>query len=132
MSNWFRIPCETCGETGKICEICDGSGETDCNCDDGDNCSLCSGSGVVECADCLQCPDCDGQGYREIFVDNCFECGGDGTVECDCTGGLGTDAADEDCIACGGSGTHTCPACKGSGYDLDALSDREKDIVLFG
>lgn len=47
----------------------------------------------------------------------CPECGGKGTVECNCTGGCGKRAADDDCYACGGSGVCTCPACGGSGKD---------------
>lgn len=47
--------------------------------------------------------------------EKCFYCGGSGTVDCDCTGGVGPRAADDDCPACGGSGFHTCPECNGSG-----------------
>lgn len=43
----------------------------------------------------------------------CYECGGTGRVECDCTGGCGPRAANDDCPVCGGSGTHTCPVCRG-------------------
>lgn len=43
----------------------------------------------------------------------CYECGGSGVVECDCTGGCGPRAADDDCYACGGTGFHTCPVCRG-------------------
>lgn len=45
----------------------------------------------------------------------CPECGGRGEVPCDCTGGCGRSAANDDCYACGGSGVHTCPECNGSG-----------------
>lgn len=43
----------------------------------------------------------------------CYECGGTGYVECDCTGGCGRKAADDDCPVCGGTGKHTCPVCHG-------------------
>lgn len=51
--------------------------------------------------------------HRKIKV-KCYECGGKGVVECDCTGGCGKDAANDDCYACGGSGYCTCPACGGA------------------
>ena len=47
--------------------------------------------------------------------ERCGWCGGTGIVECDCTGGCGPSAANEDCCACGGSGYHTCPSCGGDG-----------------
>ncbi len=47
----------------------------------------------------------------------CSECGGKKKVLCDCTGGVGKHAADDDCYACGGSGVHTCPACNGTGKE---------------
>lgn len=49
--------------------------------------------------------------------EKCHYCHGSGQVYCDCDGGLGRSAADEDCPACGGTGKHTCPACDGSGYE---------------
>lgn len=49
--------------------------------------------------------------------EKCDYCGGSGIVECDCTGGLGRKAADDDCLACGGSGRHSCPACIDETYD---------------
>ena len=51
------------------------------------------------------------------YMAKCSECGGKGKVECECTGGCGRGAADDDCIACGGSGVHTCPACRGTGKE---------------
>lgn len=51
--------------------------------------------------------------------DTCPECGGTGIVECDCTGGCGKSAADDDCPACHGTGYHRCPACHGTGKDED-------------
>lgn len=53
--------------------------------------------------------------YPPIKV-KCYECGGRGEVECDCTGGCGPEAANDDCYACGGSGFHTCPLCGGAGW----------------
>ena len=44
---------------------------------------------------------------------SCYECGGPGYVECDCTGGCGPRAADDDCPMCGGRGKCVCPACHG-------------------
>lgn len=51
--------------------------------------------------------------------ERCGWCGGNGVVECDCTGGCGKQAANDDCYACGGSGYHTCPACDGEGVVND-------------
>ena len=48
--------------------------------------------------------------------ETCPECGGDRKVECDCTGGNGKRAADDDCPACGGRGEITCPRCNGRGW----------------
>lgn len=56
---------------------------------------------------------------KKIRYVECGWCGGKGRVECDCTGDLGTWAADEDCIACGGSGICTCPACGGTGKVIE-------------
>jgi len=110
MGKWIRISCETCDETGKICDVC-GGGTIDRDCEDDDDCDKCN--------DCVDCADCDGKGYRDEYIEECPECGGDGEVECDCAGGLGSYAADDDCLACGGSGVHTCPACKGTGWDSE-------------
>ncbi len=52
-----------------------------------------------------------------MYKNECPECGGGGTVDCDCTGGIGAHAADDDCDACGGGGYHSCPCCDGTGID---------------
>lgn len=54
-------------------------------------------------------------GKGKIKVE-CYRCGGSGVEECDCTGGCGKRAADDDCYVCGGSGEHTCVVCRGRGY----------------
>ena len=125
---WFDVPCEICDETGKVCDECDGAGTVDCDCGHDDNkCELCSGSGSHDCTACVKCSVCDGKGYTEVYIDECPECGGRRQVKCDCTGGLGKKAADNDCFACGGDGEHTCPACKGTGYDLYDLEEHGID-----
>ena len=118
MGKWVKTPCEKCDETGKICYECEGYGTVGCDVCSGedDGCFKCEGTDEVACTDCAECSSCDGNGYTEEFIDSCPECYS-GTVECDCTGGLGKDAADLDCYACGGDGEHTCPRCKGTGYD---------------
>lgn len=50
-------------------------------------------------------------------MEKCHWCGGRCRVTCDCTGGVGREAAADDCPACGGSGYHTCPACGGTGRE---------------
>ena len=55
---------------------------------------------------------------KKVKVD-CGYCGGDRVVPCDCTGGMGKKAADDDCLACGGEGEHTCPSCDGTGYWIE-------------
>lgn len=52
-------------------------------------------------------------------MEKCHWCGGRCRVTCDCTGGVGREAAADDCPACGGSGYHTCPACGGTGRESD-------------
>ena len=130
MGKWFKVPCETCDETGKICQDCGGEGTLDCDCDSDDECDMCGGSGSYDCPACVDCSACDGKGYNEVYVDECHECGGVRTVECDCTGGSGKKAADDDCYACGGDGEHTCPACRGNGYDLNDLEEHGIDPSL--
>ena len=49
----------------------------------------------------------------------CYECDGSGKIECDCTGGMGKNAANEDCPACNGKGVHRCPVCDGTGRVKD-------------
>lgn len=124
MGKWFKIPCEKCDETGKICDDCEGYGTVGCDvCSgDDDNCFKCSGTDEVDCTNCVECSACEGNGFTEVFIDDCPECH-NGTVECDCTGGIGKHAADEDCYACGGKGEHSCPRCNGTGYDTDDLEE---------
>ena len=63
------------------------------------------------------CSYCKGEGHKEFYIGKCHYCY-DGYVECDCTGGLGIEARDDDCPACDPStATHRCPACDGIGYD---------------
>ncbi len=52
-----------------------------------------------------------------MATQKCQHCHGSGKVTCDCTGGGGRSAADDDCPACGGTGVTTCPACDGSGRE---------------
>lgn len=88
-------------------------------------CRKCDGEGEVENSQgkLKKCKKCNSKGKIEIYVDECCECGGYKKVECDCTGGLGKKAANDDCPACGGRGEHDCPACDGRGFDVDRLKD---------
>lgn len=89
------------------------------------DCKKCDGEGEIENSKgkMKKCKKCEGKGKIDVYVDECYECGGDRKVECDCTGGLGKKAADDDCPACGGKGRHVCPVCDGRGYDADCLKD---------
>ncbi|MDD4599917.1 hypothetical protein SDC9_15109 [bioreactor metagenome] len=104
MGKSFKVPCDTCDQTGKVCRICEGSREISCNCNDNDDCEICHGTRILDCTACLDCSNCDGLGFIEVYVELCEECGGDGK--------------------------DSCAICNGTGYNLNDLAEFGIDLSL--
>lgn len=124
----------------ETCGPCEGVGDVECtNCTNGEHrCGTCVGSGMESCSNCsrwgakggkgrITCPDCNGDGSREVdgTARTCSTCNGSGHVMCNSCSGQG----EHRCTNCGGGGLVTCGTCNGATRVTCGTCNGEQELV---